>query len=626
MRLLYKIISPILVFVLGAVVFFAFFSVRSLEQALERDAYLRISDQVMSRAQESLTEFDLALPFSPSSQERFVALSKSLATPSVARFPIWNNNQTIVFSDLRSIIGVQSPSQAEVRQALTAERPFYVIRDRDAYQPAQFDGPQFLDIYIPLRLGGSDVLVVEIHAVVNSILQPIQQESFNSMVVLTVGGLAIIVVLFIIVHIFVMRPIDRLGLAFRAFSGGNLDYPVRPAWSDELGLLSRNVDAMRINLKFLINELKEERDQSAAIVTSMGDGLIVMNRDYVVTLANAVTERLLGVEAGQMSGKKLTDIITVYRGKDILPLSEWATTRAYNTGKVTSYNLEDEVTYKTIAGKQFPISGVIAPLLRHGAVRGAVVVFRDITQEKALDEAKVGFISVASHQLRTPLTSMRWFSEMLIDGDAGAVGEQQLHFIQRIYEGTTRMINLVNLLLQTARVEAGRVKIEPVPFDLKTLTADVVSSLKTIFDEKQQRVTIAAVPEAIGKIPLDRDVIWQIVQNLLTNASRYSPPKSVIEVSIRAKGQDIEYSVKDHGIGIPKEQQDRIFEKFFRASNALKAAPEGSGLGLALVHSLVKVWGGRLWFETQEGQGATFYFTLPLLGMKPKAGDVRLVV
>jgi signal transduction histidine kinase len=245
---------------------------------------------------------------------------------------------------------------------------------------------------------------------------------------------------------------------------------------------------------------------------------------------------------------------------------------------------------------------------------------------KQLDEAKTGFISVASHQLRTPLTSMRWFSEMLMGGDAGEISPEQRHFVERIYEGTERMVALVNLLLQIARVEAGRLKVEPIPLDLKAVTESVAASLKTGLEGKKQTVEITSEPTPFPMIPADQEVIWQCVQNLLANANRYAPVSSVIHIGIKKKKDEIEYSVKDTGIGIPKAQQGRIFEKFFRAENALKAVPEGSGLGLSLVKSLVEGWGGKIWFETEEGKGTTFFFTLPATGMKAKEGEVRLAV
>jgi signal transduction histidine kinase len=249
-----------------------------------------------------------------------------------------------------------------------------------------------------------------------------------------------------------------------------------------------------------------------------------------------------------------------------------------------------------------------------------------VAQLKKLNDAKTGFISVASHQLRTPLTSMRWFSELLLGEDAGKINEQQQKFVERIHDGTERMTALVNLLLQIARVEAGRVRITPAPVDLKVASEEIVLTLKKLFDDKKQKVVVTTKPEPFPPVAVDKEVVWQVILNLLTNANRYSPVEGTIAVAIVQKDKTIEYSVTDQGIGIPESAKSRIFEKFFRAENALKAVPEGTGLGLNLVKLLVEGWGGQIWFESEVGKGTTFYFTIPLAGMKAKEGEVTIRV
>jgi signal transduction histidine kinase len=334
----------------------------------------------------------------------------------------------------------------------------------------------------------------------------------------------------------------------------------------------------------------------------------------------------LEISGEQYIGKKLTDLLTVYRRADVLPASEWAVTKAIKTKKFSMHNLDEKIFYKTPTGKMLGVLVAATPLLVDGHIEGAVLVFRDVTNEQRLDEAKDSFISIASHQLRTPLTSMRWFSEMMVHGDVGKLTEQQETFIKQFYQGTIRMISLVNLLLQTARVEAGRVRIDPTPVFLDKLTEEVVTTLKTGLEAKKQTVQVTKKPETIPTISMDRDIVWQVIQNLLTNANRYSPVEGIIEIHLEVQKDVLLYSVRDHGIGIPKTDQERIFQKFFRAPNALKVVPEGSGLGLSLAKILVTQWGGRLWFETEEGKGTTFFFTVPLSGVKAKSGDVKIVV
>lgn len=371
--------------------------------------------------------------------------------------------------------------------------------------------------------------------------------------------------------------------------------------------------------------LKQERDKIQTIIASMGEGLIVVDKDNKITLANPTAARLLKRTAAGLIGKDINSAVPLYFGREPAAWEIHPIAKAIKKNKTIVSSLEDNFFLEKSSGKRFAVLIVATPLSKSDLM-GTVMMFRDASEEKALDEAKVGFISVASHQLRTPLTSMRWFSEMLIDGDAGNINDEQKHFIERIYQGTERMINLVNLLLQIARVEAGRLKIEPVDIDFKNTTAGVAFTLKSDMEAKMQKVVITTDPDPFPTIPMDQEVIWQVIQNLLSNASRYSPEKSTINVSVIKKGKEVEYSVKDQGIGIPKEYQGRIFEKFYRAENALKLVPEGSGLGLSLVKMLVERWGGKIWFETVEGKGTTFYFTIPLTGMERKEGEVGLGV
>ena len=225
---------------------------------------------------------------------------------------------------------------------------------------------------------------------------------------------------------------------------------------------------------------KTERDRLQAIVSSMGESLVLIGKDFKIALLNAAGGVLLGVDVNGVIGQDIRKVIKIFSGTREIPGDEYPLNKVIESGEVVSVSLGDNYFYQTTSGKKVPVAFVSTPFRGDEGVSGAVLVFRDITGEKELDEAKSGFISIASHQLRTPLTSMKWFSEMLMDGDAGAITEDQRHFVERIYQSTNRMVELVNLLLQLARVEAGRLKVEPKPTNLKELTESVRATLKVI--------------------------------------------------------------------------------------------------------------------------------------------------
>lgn len=375
----------------------------------------------------------------------------------------------------------------------------------------------------------------------------------------------------------------------------------------------------------VVPEPTKEENMYQLLLSSIGEGVVVTDSNKIITLVNRAAEEALGYSATNLLGRSLSDTLTLVNSKGAdYDHSFWKNVLQSKRSMIP----EGDISILTKDKKNIPVFLTASPIIdsEERKTKGIIITFRNVREERALEEVRVGFISTASHQLRTPLTSIRWFSEMLLGGDAGELNEEQKHFVQRVYQGTERMISLVNLLLRLARVEAGRVRVEPVPTNLKTLIETVASSLRMLSDERHQKVEISSNPARLSSLNLDQEMVWHVVQNLLSNAIRYGNPGSVIHIDVQEEDEYITCSVRDAGMGIPKVQQHRLFEKFFRADNAIEAVPEGSGLGLPLVKSLVEGWGGKIWFESVENTGSTFSFTIPRSGMKQRGGEVRLTI
>lgn len=361
-------------------------------------------------------------------------------------------------------------------------------------------------------------------------------------------------------------------------------------------------------------KLAEEGNKLQTILSSIGDGLILIDGSYRIALVNPSASRMFGMTDEELLGQDLRSVITLWRkSKDVVPPTSWPIEEVFLTKKVITGTLEDNLSISTEKHpEKIPIVFSLAPL--GGGHAGVVIIFRDATRDRELDEAKSGFISVASHQLRTPLTSIRWYSEMLLSQDAGPLNDAQKDFMNEIHGGAERLYQTVDLLLGISRVESGKLKMDRAPIDVGVFTSDITKEMRSQIEMKNLSLSVVPPDREPVIVWLDSLTLRQVIINLISNAIRYTNDRGLIEIKwwMGDEGREVVYMVHDNGIGIPEKERSRIFSKFFRAENARSQVPDGSGLGLALVKELVESWGGKIWFDTAEGQGATFFFTIPL--------------
>ena len=361
-------------------------------------------------------------------------------------------------------------------------------------------------------------------------------------------------------------------------------------------------------------KLEEEGRRLQAILSSVSDGLFIIDSTYRVTLANPAILRMFGLSREELIGKDLREVVTLWKKRsEVVPVTLWPIEEVFLTKKTIELAVADDFSISTEKRpEKLPVVFSIASL-NIGTTNNAVIVLRDVTKDRELDDAKSGFISVASHQLRTPLTSIRWYSEMLLLEDAGPLNDVQKDFMKEVHGGAERLYQTVDLLLGISRVESGKMKTDKITIDLWNFTAEITKELGSQMNEKELELRV--VPPDTGPVTvfLDSLTLRQVILNLISNAIRYTKIKGLIEIKwwINNDAREVVYMVHDNGIGIPESQRPRIFSKFFRAENARAQVPDGSGLGLALVKDLVEEWGGKVWFDTALGQGTTFFFTVP---------------
>ena len=269
------------------------------------------------------------------------------------------------------------------------------------------------------------------------------------------------------------------------------------------------------------------------------------------------------------------------------------------------------------------VAGNIAPLKDScGKIIGCIFIFRDITSEQEIDRMKTEFISLASHQLRTPLTTIRWFIEELYSGELGKLNSEQKDYLKQVLESNSRMIKLVNDLLDISRLETSRLRIAPKPTDLAELIKSVLSEYLPVAKANNCKFKFKTPRVGFTKINIDPILIKQVLINLISNAVKYSfnndRSGNIITINLNKKRKDVVVTVKDNGIGIPEKFQSRIFQKFFRADNVHKLDTEGTGFGLYIAKLIIESSGGKIWFQSTERAGTTFYLTLPITGSKSR--------
>ncbi len=234
-----------------------------------------------------------------------------------------------------------------------------------------------------------------------------------------------------------------------------------------------------------------------------------------------------------------------------------------------------------------------------------------ISKMKEIDRAKTEFVSLASHQLRTPLTSVSWYAEMLSKQEVGSLNEKQKEYLGQVYSQNRRMIELVDDLLNSSRIDMGMLEIGPKKVYLKDIAENVIEEIGPFIREKEIQVE-RDYPADFPLVETDPELIRIVIQNLISNGVKYTPDKGIVSIGFSFSGSRVQIKVSDTGYGIPRAQQSRVFTKMFRADNIRNKVTDGTGLGLYIAKAIVKELGGRIFFESEEGKGASFFVVLPI--------------
>jgi hypothetical protein len=363
--------------------------------------------------------------------------------------------------------------------------------------------------------------------------------------------------------------------------------------------------------------LRQSEERWSRVVETIAEGIFIINKDGRISFANATAEQITGISREAMYRRTHDDPawkISTAEGNEF-PSGDLPFARAMREGKPI---FGTEVAFECGDGRRSIVSVNAAPLRDvSGGITGVVVSAVDVTKRKEVEHLKDEFISTVSHELRTPLTSLRGFAELMLSRDFKP--ETQREFLSIIHRESVRLTNLINDFLDIQRMESGR---QNYAFRAEDL-AEIVEETTAIFRgaETPDRIHLE-VPHELPPIWVDADRIRQVLQNLIANAIKFSPKDRPITVAACREGERVVVRIRDQGMGIAAQDLPKLFGKFFRADNQETRTIGGTGLGLALVREIVKGHGGDVWVESEFGKGSTFFFSLPVAQVQPRASPL----
>lgn len=344
-----------------------------------------------------------------------------------------------------------------------------------------------------------------------------------------------------------------------------------------------------------------------ALLHSIGEGVFAVDSEGRLILLNRRAEEWTGIEARDAISKPYREVLR-FEGSTPENFVE----HAVQTGQ--GLQVGGDAVLLRAGGSRMPVSILAAPVMQEDRVRGSIVIFRDTSEQRALDQMKDEFISIASHQLRTPLAGLRWYASTLAEGIAGALNPDQGELVKEMENCVGQMVTLVNDLLDVARLDQGTLKLNQVEVQPRELLAAVVGTL----GPKAKRLEVSLLLEDEGSpcppIHADKALIAEVLSNLVDNAIKYTPERGVVKLRVQREGQSLIFSISDTGVGIPEESIEKLFRKFSRIENPLSKRERGSGLGLYFAKGIVEKHGGKIWVQSSPGQGSTFYVRLPIGG------------
>ncbi|MFH1611922.1 MAG: ATP-binding protein [bacterium] len=349
-------------------------------------------------------------------------------------------------------------------------------------------------------------------------------------------------------------------------------------------------------------ELIIEKQKKETIINSLTDGVLMIDENQKIILINPQAENFLNID-GEYSLNKTLDEVSNFYGPQKL--------HSILGDKIDWTDKHYEMVLEEPLKRIFRVHTIPVKVKAQQSTE-LMIIIDNITREKNIERMKTEFVSLAAHQLRTPLSSVKWTLKMLLDGDVGKLTKDQKRFIEEGYQSNERMINLVGDLLSVAEIEEGRFLRNMTFQSMDKIIEESLVALYKVAKKNKVKLIFNHPKASLPSVKVDAEKIELVIRNIIDNAIRYNSKNGNVTISIKHDKINLEITISDTGIGIPKDQRGRLFNKFFRASNAVKSDTTGTGLGLFICKNIIKAHGGDILFESEEGRGSTFKIILPI--------------
>lgn len=375
--------------------------------------------------------------------------------------------------------------------------------------------------------------------------------------------------------------------------------------------LERGYEYLQSEVTKRTGELKEQYLKDRTILTSIHHGVVVTDAQGVITDVNPMAVQIMGMgRSEEVLGKLATEVLPLSSHHHPVPQDEHPVTLCLRSHEEVRPRPQEQVSVERADRSRIPVMFIVSPLVSQERLLGAVAVFHDVTEERKLDYMKSEFISLASHQLRTPLSMISWYVELLETDRQEKLTETQQSYVAEMRTASQRMTQLIDALLHVSKLEGGGVAAVPKKVDIASLVRDTTEDERTF--AKDRKISVELALPAHLAIVTDPTFVQIILHNILSNAVKYSKEGGSIAVRLRQNDTHVEITVQDTGLGIPASEQRYLFTRLFRASNATKVDTTGSGLGLYISRMLAEQLQGRISFLSTEGKGTSFTLELPL--------------